>query len=66
MNTNFVTINKMAELTGYTEDAIRSKINRGVWLEDDVWKRAPDNRILISIKGFHRWVEGGGADNDED
>ncbi len=64
MNSEYVTVNKMAELTGYTEDAIRSKIKRGDWLEDKVWKRAPDRRILISIKGFYRWVEGRGGDDE--
>lgn len=35
----YVTISKMAEESGYTEEAIRAKIKAGVWLQDVVWKR---------------------------
>ncbi len=62
----FYTINKFAEITGYTIGAIRSKIQRGDWLEDVVWKRAPDNRPLIDIDGYNLWVESstGGNHNE--
>lgn len=46
-------------LTGYTEKAMQSKIDTGVWLEGQVWRRAPDGRRLIDLKGFEYWVEGG-------
>jgi hypothetical protein len=54
---NYVTIRKASELTGYTENAIRSKVADGTWLEGVVWRRAPDNRILISLAGYEAWVE---------
>lgn len=54
----YFTINKFAEITGYTINAIRSKIQRGDWPEDVVWKRAPDNRQLIDIDGYNLWVDG--------
>ena len=54
----YVTIPKFVELSGYTADAIRSKIRDGIWREDLEWKRAPDSRILIDVDGYHRWVEG--------
>lgn len=57
MCTRYVTIPKFEELSGYSADAIRTKISRGVWLEDRVWKRAPDNRILIDIEGYELWAE---------
>lgn len=57
MFVKWVTIKRFAELTGYTEDAIRSKIKRGDWLEGHVWKKADDGRILISVEGFNQWVE---------
>ena len=41
----YVTIEKASDLTGYTPDAIRSKIKRGDWLEGAVWQRAPDGRV---------------------
>lgn len=53
----WVRINLAAMITGYTEKAIRRKIADGIWLERKVWRRAPDNSILISIKGYTSWVE---------
>lgn len=51
-----VTIEKFAELSGYSKGAIRVKVARGVWKEGEQWFRAPDNRILISIAGVDAWV----------
>jgi len=53
----WLTIRKFAAETGYSEDAIRSKIERGEWLEGHVWKKAPDGRVLINVEGFESWVE---------
>lgn len=55
----YVTISKFAAESGYTEDAIRTKIRDGIWREGQEWRRAPDGRVLIDIDGYHRWVEGG-------
>lgn len=54
----YVTIKKFAELSGYTEDAIRSKIQRGDWLEGAVFIKAPDGRNLIDLEGFEKWATG--------
>ncbi len=54
----YVTIGKFAAESGYTEDAIRSKIKNGVWLMGSVWIKAPDGRILIDVQGYERWAEG--------
>lgn len=53
----FVTIKKCAELTGYTEAAIRGKIQLGIWSERAVWIKAPDGRILINMEGYDLWAE---------
>jgi len=53
------TIQKHAEETGYSEHAIRSKIQRGFWMEGRVWRRAPDGRVLIDEDGYNEWVENG-------
>jgi hypothetical protein len=58
MGPRHVTIGKFAEMTGYTEKAIRHKIDLGVWIEGRVFKRAPDNRILIDIEGYDQWAAG--------
>jgi hypothetical protein len=52
----FVTVEKFATMSGYTPDAIRSKIKRGDWLEGKVWIKAPDGRILIDTNGYEEWV----------
>lgn len=57
MSVNWVTVKKFAELSGYSEQAIRRKIERKVWPEDKVWHRAPDRRSLISIEGYNEWVQ---------
>lgn len=53
----YLTIPKFAAESGYTEDAIRSKIRDGVWADGEVWKKAPDGRILIDVQGYEKWVE---------
>jgi hypothetical protein len=55
---HWVLIKKLVELTGYTDDAIRAKIKRGVWLKDLHWKKAPDGRILFNLLAIKEWIEG--------
>lgn len=55
-----VTIRRFAELTGYSQAAVRAKIEKGVWGEG-IWIKAPDGRILMSIGEFELWVEGQGS-----
>ena len=57
----YVTIPKFSLESGYTEDAIRSKIRDGIWMEGKVWKKAPDGRVVIIVEGYEEWVETGGA-----
>lgn len=57
----YLTIPKFSAESGYTEDAIRSKIRDGIWLEGQVWIKAPDGRNLIDVKGYEQWVETGGV-----
>lgn len=54
----YLTIDKYAELSGYTPHAIRTKVDKGVWLEGRQFRRAPDGRIMIDIEGVEKWVEG--------
>jgi len=54
----WITINKLSELTGYTENAIRAKIKKGIWLMDQHWCKAPDGRVLFCPKAIEAWVEG--------
>lgn len=52
----FVTIELAAVLTGFSPSAIRTKIARGVWVEGREWVHAPDNRVLVDMKGFEAWA----------
>lgn len=54
----YLTIRRFAELSGYSEEAVRRKIECGVWLEGDVFVKAPDGRILVDVERYERWVEG--------
>lgn len=57
MTLRYQTIAKFAAESGYTEKAIRMKIEKGVWLENRQWRRAPDGKLLIDIHGYEQWVE---------
>jgi hypothetical protein len=53
---HWLTIEKFSAESGYTPDAVRSKIKRGDWLEGQIFIKASDGRILISTEGFEKWV----------
>lgn len=53
----YVTVRLAATITGLTEKAIRRKIQEGKWLEGREYRRSPDGRIFISLKGYQQWVE---------
>jgi len=54
----WVLINRFAELTGYSEKAVRCKIDEGVFVQGVHWRKAPDGRIHIDVEAHARWVEG--------
>ena len=53
-----VLIKKVVEATGYTEQAIRAKMKRGVWLEGKIWNKAPDKRIVFNLEEIQLWMSG--------
>ena len=53
---NWVTIKKLSQLCGYSEEAIRAKIKKGQWQVDKQFKKAPDGRIFISISEVEKWI----------
>jgi hypothetical protein len=57
----YVTIGKFAEMSGYSKDAINSKIKRGDWRQGEIWKKAPDGRRLIDIMEWKRWIKSQGS-----
>ncbi len=52
----WVLINKVIELIGYTDDAIRAKIKKGVWLSGIHWKKAPDGRLVFNLEAIQKWL----------
>ena len=53
----WVLIKRVAEITGYSENAVRHKIKGGIWIEGRIWRKAPDGRIFVNLGEFERWVE---------
>ncbi len=53
----WITLPKLAELTGLTKEAIRAMIKKGK-LEIDYHWRKESGRIYINIRRFNEWVEG--------
>ena len=49
----YVTIQRFTEESGYTENAIRTKIRDGIWRYERVWVKAPDGRNLIDVEGYN-------------
>jgi hypothetical protein len=53
----YITIDLAAAITGLSQKGIRRKIEDGKWIEEREFRRSPDGRIFISIKGYQEWVE---------
>jgi hypothetical protein len=55
----YVRISLFCAETGWTDKAVRRKIEDGVWVAGREYRKAPDGAILIDVEGYERWVEGG-------
>lgn len=53
----WVTIRRFSELSGYSAEAVRSKIKKGVWKYRVHFRKAPDGRVLVNIEEIEKWVE---------
>jgi hypothetical protein len=56
-SSNYVTIGLAATLTGLSPKAIEAKIQGGVWLQGREYRKAPDGRLYVNVRGFEAWVE---------
>jgi hypothetical protein len=54
----YVRLPVFCQLTGYTEKAVRLKIDRGHWLESRHYRKAPDGHIMMDLEAYNQWVEG--------
>ena len=46
---------------GYSSNAIAKKRQRGIWLEGNIWLKAPDNTIMYNPKAIEVWIENGNS-----
>lgn len=54
----WVRLKKLCELTGETDDGVRSSISGGMWPEGLMWRKAPNGRIYVNVENYNRWIEG--------
>jgi hypothetical protein len=52
----YVRISLFAQLTGYSEKAVRRKIDSGAWREGVHYRKAPDGAILVDLEGYEQWA----------
>lgn len=52
----FVTIELAEAVTGLTASAIRTKIGKGYWVEGRQYRRGPDGRVYVDLRGYEAWV----------
>jgi hypothetical protein len=45
-------------LTGYTDKAVRRKIEDGVWRQGKHYRKAPDGHVTMDLDAYYQWVEG--------
>jgi putative excisionase DUF1233 len=53
----WVLIKVLSQESGYTENAIRSKIKKGIWRDSVHYLKAPDGRIMFNMEAIEKWVE---------
>ena len=58
ISSRWVLIDVIAEVTGYTKEAIRSKRKKGVWRDGVHSRKAPDGRVFYDLEAIWKWVEG--------
>ncbi len=61
MNTNnqilkWVLLNKFCKDTGFSENAVRLKITKGIWRQDKMVKTVC-RRIFVNVIEYDNWVE---------
>ena len=54
----WIKLNKFTSISGYTSKAVYNKLERGVWICNVHWRKAPDGRIFINVNAVENWVQG--------
>jgi hypothetical protein len=52
----YVTLQKLAEETGYSVEALEAKIKRGQFAEGVHYIKAPDGRIHFKVEAYLEWL----------
>lgn len=58
LGSRYVLIPLFCQLTGYSEKAVRRKLEERVWREGKQYRRAPDGRIIMDLLAYEKWVVG--------
>ena len=53
-----VTTNKLSEMTGYSKEAIRMKVKKGVWIKQQHYLKAPDGKLIFIVEMIYQWMRG--------
>ena len=57
----WVKLKRYCELSGDTDDAVHSKLSKGIWLRDLHVKKAEDGALWVNLEIIELWVEIGTA-----
>jgi len=59
----WVTLERLEALTGFSTGAARGRIERGEWPHGTMWTKAGNggrhDRIMVRLEAYNRWVEKG-------
>jgi hypothetical protein len=54
----WITVKMCSETFGFSENAIRANIKKGVWRIKLHWIKAPNGRVMINPESVEKWIEG--------
>lgn len=53
----YVRVHVFCAHTGISKHSVEGKIREGVWVEGKHYRRPPDGKVVIDLRGYHEWVE---------
>jgi hypothetical protein len=57
LHVKWVLIPIFSILTGYSDKAVRRKIENGIWIQGKHYRRAPDGHVTMDMEEYYKWVE---------
>lgn len=52
----WITLEKLAADTGFSREAIRALIKKGILLKGIHWNKTPHNRIICNVVTIENWM----------